>query len=308
MIAPADWIASRRDISPNTRRAYTTRLNRAIKHLAEWSSWNEGDSVDSISVSDLWDWLDTMEERGHSLDHRRGEWCVLRQWLSINGCDAVATIRPVWPSEMKNREWLDSKQALECWNAATLLGPDHRLIISLELWGMARRIEVQRLNVSDALLPNDRIRLKGKGRGGPKIRIIARSRHLTDEINRFMKERQTRIALNHARGRFIEARYEDRLFLIKNNSTLNPAGLTKLDSLVNEIHALAGTGFSGHHVFRRTGARLLWEDGIPVETISSLLGHSSINMTLEYIGVSTTHQAESIEDFGPDKIRGNANE
>jgi integrase len=46
---------------------------------------------------------------------------------------------------------------------------------------------------------------------------------------------------------------------------------------------------------RRTGGRLMWLAGVPIETIASIMGHESTDMTLQYIGVNLTDQTKAFE-------------
>jgi integrase len=48
---------------------------------------------------------------------------------------------------------------------------------------------------------------------------------------------------------------------------------------------------------RRTFGRNLWLLGIPIETISELLGHSSSDMTRRYLGLNLTDMRQALARY-----------
>ena len=64
---------------------------------------------------------------------------------------------------------------------------------------------------------------------------------------------------------------------------------------VKELQKVTGIKFQGHHTLRRTGGRLMWLAGVPIETIASIMGHESTEMTLRYIGVNLSDQTKAFE-------------
>jgi integrase len=54
----------------------------------------------------------------------------------------------------------------------------------------------------------------------------------------------------------------------------------------------------GFHTLRRTFGRNLWLRGIPIETISELLGHVSTDMTRLYLGLNITDMRKAISEYG----------
>lgn len=52
------------------------------------------------------------------------------------------------------------------------------------------------------------------------------------------------------------------------------------------------------HTLRRSFGRNLWLRGIPIETISELLGHSSTDMTRLYLGLNITDMRKAISEYG----------
>jgi integrase len=52
------------------------------------------------------------------------------------------------------------------------------------------------------------------------------------------------------------------------------------------------------HTLRRTFGRNLWLRGIPIETISELMGHASTDMTRLYLGLNVTDMRKAISGYG----------
>jgi integrase len=65
----------------------------------------------------------------------------------------------------------------------------------------------------------------------------------------------------------------------------------------------SGIGFKGHHTLRRTGGRLMWQEGVPIETVASIMGHETTEMTLRYIGVNLDDQAKAFQTVRDARIQ-----
>lgn len=51
------------------------------------------------------------------------------------------------------------------------------------------------------------------------------------------------------------------------------------------------------NMLRRTFGRTMWRDGVKIETISAMLGHDSIEQTLEYIGANIDDMQSAMDMF-----------
>ncbi len=64
-------------------------------------------------------------------------------------------------------------------------------------------------------------------------------------------------------------------------------GIGEINRQLNKWARTAGIDkYIGTHTFRRSGATLLYKKGVHIVTIGKILGHSSIETTMKYIGVS----------------------
>ena len=124
---------------------------------------------------------------------------------------------------------------------------------------------------------------------------------------------QTRDALNEYlvyRDRLIaEAKLRNpatvvpkEVFLHLNGRFLSPysehgTGFDK--AFIEPVRRITGVHF-GNHTLRRTFGRQLWKNGVPIETISRILGHESVSMTLRYIGVNIGDMSSAINGLSFD--------
>jgi len=63
---------------------------------------------------------------------------------------------------------------------------------------------------------------------------------------------------------------------------------TAIDKMIKGVAARAGIDpdLCSNHTLRRTCGRMLFHAGVPIETISKILGHADIRTTLLYLGLN----------------------
>jgi integrase len=87
----------------------------------------------------------------------------------------------------------------------------------------------------------------------------------------------------------------DLLLIHDNHGKLTGYGETAIDKAVirfrTRMESLYGRKFDfSNHTLRRTFGRRQWKLGTPIETISEMLGHESIDMTKKYLGLCLDDQ------------------
>lgn len=75
--------------------------------------------------------------------------------------------------------------------------------------------------------------------------------------------------------------------------TTDPISSRGIEKVLARIGETANVTNVHPHRFRRTYATNLWRQGVPVETIKVLMGHSNIQTTLRYIDIDNTSVKES---------------
>ena len=91
--------------------------------------------------------------------------------------------------------------------------------------------------------------------------------------------------------------YLDRHSGLAESDPILGFGRSRSDDVLKAFCLRYGKKFS-HHTLRRTFGRNLWLRGIPIETISELLGHVSTDMTRLYLGLNLTDMRKAISEYG----------
>ncbi len=223
-----------------------------------------------------------------SVANRKFNWTAYTGFLRWCGNQAIQSVKPRWPLIRRVRvDWLEPEKARHVRETAIEMDPLTAMIVHLELDLCLRRIELMRLRVED--IHRDRIDVLGKGRMGGKPRTVSLVPGESQEIL----------------GRYLELRRQlesqtkgpqtDKLIVYLRDGRLNPYKRCALDNRLKMVQREAGVSFLGHHTLRRTGGRLIWLAGVPIETIASIMGHESTEMTLQYIGVNLGDQCKAFE-------------
>jgi integrase/recombinase XerD len=188
---------------------------------------------------------------------------ALRQLLRWGG-NPVGQAKNVWrlpAGQPSRRRWLTKVQFERLISAAEGSG---QLLVALEGVNGLRRVEVLRLRKKDVLLEEGCLRVLGKGRDGGKWRSIPMHPLVQELLNE--------------RVRSLTA--EERLFPLSN---------TGADLLLQRAARKAGFPLEGvkvsHHDLRRTFGRLAHQSGMDLIQLKNLFGHSSVEMTVHYIGM-----------------------
>lgn len=175
--------------------------------------------------------------------------------------------------------WLDPHQANVVMDTALGLGPPHSAVVHLELENGFRRISVIRAQVGDfARTP---IYVRGKGHDytmwpHPRLAQVCQDTMAWRESMDFSAS----TSLIPARSR-------------RRHNSVGPYSERGIDGILQRVATESGVSFS-HHTLRRTFGRSLWKCGVPIETVSEMLGHQSIDQTRLYIGVNLSDMAEAM--------------
>jgi integrase len=207
------------------------------------------------------------------------------------GNNVVERLDLEWPeSERINVKWLEPAKAMALLRAAQGAA---RVVVHLELCCLLRRCEVQRLSVQD--LRHGAIQVAGKGRVGGKPRTIPFHPRTQEELLMHQELRDEIVA--RARSKGWAGEVPEALLIYERNGRLGAYKTTSIDELVKSAARSAGIPEDevSNHVLRRTGARMLKRAGVPTITIMRILGHSSEEQTLRYIGWQLGEMQEGLE-------------
>lgn len=172
--------------------------------------------------------------------------------------------------ESSRRRWLTKDQLLRLYRHAQ---GRERLLIALEGFNGLRRVEVLRIRPADFLGGEDALMVRGKGRYGGKWR---------------------RIPLHPTARAAVAAAIPG----ILPGDPLLPISSSGADGLLRRAASRAGLDRGGnrisHHDLRRTFGRLAHDAGMDLVQLKNLFGHSSIDMTVHYIGLDTERMREGL--------------
>ena len=208
--------------------------------------------------------------------HRHDPWLI----STMNVCLRSLGVRYLLPHvEIPPRRvrWLTKSQADAVLNASLRLGPPYSTLVHLELQNGFRRVSVQRAKVRD--LTTTPIYIRGKGKDyvivpHPDLKYILMG---TD-------------AWRGERG-FVS----EWLLPVRSYGREHPRSEQGLDLVLRTVAEKAGV-IASHHDLRRTFGRSLWEalGRRDIETVSAQMGHSSVDMTLKYLGIGLEDQHEAM--------------
>lgn len=197
---------------------------------------------------------------------------ALRQFLRWSG-NPIADRSELWrlpPSTAQRRRWLTPDQLVRLFRASRGKG---RVIVGLEGFNGLRRVEVLRLRRSDVNLAEGWLNVRGKGRMGGKWRQIPLSR-------------------------VARAALEPHLNGLGPLDRILPFSASWADLRLQEAAAAAGLLSSGvrvsHHDLRRTFGRLAHSAGMDLVQLKNLYGHSSLEMSVHYIGLDLERMREGL--------------
>ncbi len=198
---------------------------------------------------------------------------ALRQFLAWAG-NPIAARRSVWalPSgEPTHRRWLTKDQLLRLYRASTGFG---RVIVALEGLNGFRRVEVLRLRAKDVTLDEGCIAVLGKGRNGGKWRKVP----IYPSVRPVLEQA------------LVGLRPSDRVV---------PLSKSGADLLLAKAATAAGLAEAkvrvSHHDLRRTFGCLAHAAGTDLIQLKNLFGHSSLEMTVHYIGLDADTMREGLE-------------
>lgn len=178
------------------------------------------------------------------------------------------------PSVIREKE-LDL--LLDSFDVSTFVGLRDKLIIALFYEAGLRRNELRGLKDEDVDLAMSQLRVHGKRN---KVRIIPFGQELSDLIRRYLAERNKAVSV------------DSDAFIVSVKGKVIPE--SSVYSLVNKyLSQVTGVRKRSPHVLRHSFATALLNNGVDLEAVKDLLGHSDISTTQIYTH-STFDELKSI--------------
>lgn len=289
----AEWI-SECDILPATKQDYERKI-------ALWFRWLAGQEIDPRAP-----------ERTHVLEYKQQLQAAGKSVYTVNSlvtilklfygfcerrgyCDNIAAgIK----SSKRHTEYsklpLTAKQAfelLERIDATTLIGRRDRLMISLMLFNGLRTCEVERIDIGDFSTREGEpiLSIQRKGRTD-KNEIVVLHPNTVEWLEEYIADREfdehTPLFISHKHG------CDNRLV----RQTIGRIVKQRLRSI-----GISNSKISAHSL-RHTFGALMVEQGVDIETIKDMMGHSDTKTTRIYIEMA---QQRRLLHHSPSKEVGN---
>ncbi len=199
---------------------------------------------------------------------------LMRQFLEYHG-NRIFDEYPesVCNSCRINVDWLSDIEAVGVYRSCQT--PIEKMIIHLELRLALRRFDMMNLTLKD--IHAGSIDVLGKG---SKYRSVPFVSDTATVLCEYMSYRDS----------ITEDRSPDSTFLMipdrmSDHSGKLP-GKTYVDQIVKRVCSRAVERSVSNHTLRRTCARMWYRAGVPLATISSLLGHTDVKTTIKYLGLT----------------------
>jgi site-specific recombinase XerD len=173
--------------------------------------------------------------------------------------------------------------------------PLENLVVHLGLELGLRMIEMRRLRVQDFYGPTRTIQVRGKGRNGGKWRTLPYHQETERILQQWLQERSRLV--EYARERDPNVEVPEQLIIYWNRKwklgTYTKTGMLRiLKALVKRARI---NPLCAYHSLRRTFGRTMYINGVGIESIAKLLGHSDTQTTLLYIGINIDDMSDALK-------------
>lgn len=237
---------------------------------------------DRVTRVDMYAWKDATASSDWNARHSVS---VVNGWLRFHGNEAARLTRVRWPSvENAPGVWLtvEQKRVVE-----SIDNPVQRWMAHCGFRLALRREEIVRLRVED-VQPGWVYVFEGKGRKSARLPARGTTPAAFAEI---MQWREALIAA------YPGWPADGTILLVPYAGRLRTPGLTWADNQAAALSAYSqargGPAFKSHDM-RRTCARHLYLQDVPIDRIRFLLRHERVETTLRYVGAIFDQVAESV--------------
>ena len=250
--------------------------------------FQEGATPKTVTAETLRKTLEWMREN-YTVSTQKIYFFYIKELMKVAGNRAYDDIRIVYPTDIRpNVDWLSLDDAMRLMRLE--LPSLEKIIIILGLCHGLRRAEMCNLRISDIHENEQYITVLGKGTGGGKFRSVSFHPIFHTVFLRWM---ETRSVLAHQCRDDVS---QNALLVYIRGGKLRGYKPSSITHIVKALSKSMGMDFSPH-TLRRTFGREMYHSGVRIETIAKIMGHSSTEMTLRYIGISLEDQREAMSQF-----------
>ena len=283
-----DYLVIERNMSDHTIRSYKKTFQILIDYLVNIKGFKlKNITFENITREIILEFLDYLEnEKKNSIRTRNQRLASLKsfyQYCAIDEINNIDNIRKILSIKAKKEakkvmSYLtedELKQIFDSIDTSTKIGRRNLTILMLLYDMAARASEIINLKVEDIHLEEKYIILTGKGN---KQRIVSMMKQTKNLLVNYIKE-------NHI---------ENGYLFNRNGRKMNERLLRDIVKTITFLNKQISP-----HTFRHTRAVHLLDKGVNIVYIQELLGHASINTTMEYAKVIEKSKFEAIEKVNP---------
>ena len=262
--------------SQGTIKTYQNALKQSWEFAREQGWPSDPKKISPLEISA---WLEELQEKApNTQDDYIGTLLRFLRWEGNTLCKDVDL--HIHPARTGRVDWLDSAEEVGRFISTSPEPYDRAVAIVITYTG-ARASEAADIRLDD--MHQDYIRLRGKGR---KERNVPVDKEFWEELAPYIKYRAT---LKTKSQRFLLHLFQGKVWEYNGQS---------IYAAIDRIAVLFGRHVSPH-TLRRTFGRLLWLAGCPLPIIQRLLGHASLEQTIEYLGIGDADLSGAMATFRP---------
>lgn len=239
-----------------------TNYSRSISHVA----LHFGRTPHLVSVEEINSYLYRMTvHEKQSISYFKQAVYGLRHWFRLFGMEEKAILMPSIKKEEKLPVVLSQQECKELFKAPLSL--KHRFLLAFAYGGGLRMNELRMVKIADVDVHRKQVHIRmGKGK---KSRYVVLADLLAERLGNYLTEAKPQV------------------YLFEGLTPGQPMGERSIQYVINE--ALRRTDIQKQvsmHTLRHSFATHLLEDGVNIQTIQKLLGHSDMRTTMVYLHVA----------------------
>lgn len=257
--------------SDKTVRYYTYILNQFFEKV--------GMRIDEVKANDIRLYFAKRELDDHvsavTRNNERNVLCSFFQWLQDEELITVNPMRKI-PKIKTRKEQRKAFSAMELEKIrANCRNETETAIIEVLISTGCRVSELCGIKLTD--IEGERVTVHGKGNKDRTCYLTAKAQLAIEEYKQteYFKKRYN-LGSEYL---FMRKRFEG-------NEFMKPAGTSSIENITKRIGKTAGVSNCHPHRFRRTCATMALERGMPIERVSHMLGHESIETTQVYLDLN----------------------
>jgi integrase len=263
--------------SPNTIATYEN-AGKQCWEFAKENNWPTDPR--KITPFHVLDWFEELREDYSSNTQEIYTGALLRflDWCGNQFCKDLSL--HIHPARTGRVDWMSSSQELALFLHSTRKPWDRAIALVIAHTG-ARASEAADLRLQD--MHEEYITLRGKGR---KERNVPVDKEFWEDL---LPYREYRSSLATSSDRFLVHLWQGKVWEYNLHS-------------INQVIKNMGLAFGRHvspHTLRRTFGRLLWKAGMPLLIISRILGHTTLEQTVDYLGIDHADLSGAMAAYKP---------